>query len=828
MSNDGPVKIEGKQIIDMPFLYPDRILELAQKSALSSKMEIEPAVKATGKEVLESSMGSIDDEFALSEDGLEFLLEESQARATVSFKAESDVIEEHKLSLLDFLIARSGYPIQDIENYSEHYRLQFENIILEKDGVFEKFFLAVQNNIELLSAEKGNEKKSKTTITKEAREKALVDLGPGIFERLGKYYKENSKYYFEENDLSKLLSKHFLTQLYKKPELANQMLKAQENKTQGQHNGMVEEFKKLLPFIYNGTMEELKYIENDFDLFLISPSVLDIATNKERSASAKTNSRADLLSNLHDVLEIVHNYRKNHNFTLTDVLKASDKRPLDLQHNTMLEEEFSRLTIQEKSKMTPLMYIHQRLLDFRKILTENNIEFFDSNDFVVFNSLNPAEMVFVIEKFMMDFMNKIQTPKVNEQKKPLQAEIKKKELELKHEKTRVTTEYLKENHEGKDLLTLAKLLKAEVRSIQTNIKNACDNDDACKKISNDISALNTQLSDLQASVDMLNQQIKDFKDDFIKEYYPQIIPVANGLAQSYEILLKQELANNVFLKNGGTYSCLTFLPIKINACNEEGEHRFECLIAMSGAELDDGESINAHAVLKKFAENIDALEIPEQGSFTFRYVGPSSPSLDLLLKQVGKGLSGSEQSLSSLKQDVLPTFEKACAEKRLINELIALFSSHGEQVQVLGCDNIALPKYIDTMPERQKVLAPVVERPVIADNKAKKKQAIQKKSSNYFTIDAKLSNERDDITYLSAEHITCCSSCQAQKPAVMTVLFNALRQSEKLAEKQRVLLSAMPVKEEEKVSIVNADARHCGMESGVIEKDARKTLVSCM
>lgn len=250
---------------------------------------------------------------------------------------------------------------------------------------------------------------------------------------------------------------------------------------------------------------------------------------------------------------------------------------------------------------------------------------------------------------------------------------------------------------------------------------------------------------------------------------------------------------------------------------------------MSGAELDNDESINAHAVLKSFAKEITALEIPDQGIFSFRYVDPGSHSLELLLKQIGKGLSGSAQPLSPLKKDVLPIFEKACAEKRLINELIALFSLHGEQVQVLGCDNIALPKYIDTTPERQKTLAPVVEEPIRDDKKARKKQVPQKvepakRASNYFTIDARLSNREDDITYLSAEHITCCSSCQAQKPAVMTVLFNALQQSEKLAAQQRALLSSMTVAKEESVVL-----KHCGEQSGSIEMtDSRKVLVCSM
>ncbi|MCS5708471.1 hypothetical protein CC99x_006070 [Candidatus Berkiella cookevillensis] len=834
MSNDGPVKIEDKQIIDMPFLYPDRILELSKKSALSSKIEIEPAVKATAKEVIESSMDSIDDEFDLSEDELEFLspgeASESQARVDLSSKAADDiVIEEHKLSLLDFLIARSGYPIQDIENYSEHYRLQFENIILEKDGIFEKFFLAVQNNIELLSAEKGNEKKSKATITKEAREKALVDFGPAIFSRLGAYYAKDSKYYFEQNELAVELSAYFLKQLYQTPVVAKKMLQSHKNKVDAHHKIKLAELQERLPTTFYGEISELALIKDDFDLFLLSPSVLSLAQNQPFKFVEPSFSRGSLLLELQEVLERSHNlFRVKHGCSQRDMLSSvsSDVEYYDIwseietpEHE--LAERFSRISFERETEMLPSEFLNIKIRYFSDFLFQNNF------DFNILNNLNAVEKIYIVKKFVIDTVNNILKPNLLSEIKANEGKIKAVKLQLTQARKRVEDKYLKDNHGGKALKDLSKELGKGAAEISANIKAQVEVDEECIRLNGTLVALENKQA--LASLDAIEKAAQEFKDEFIHLYHPEILVVKKALEKSYKELCDAQKATEVFLKTGGTTSCLTFLPIKISS-DSPGPDRYECLVAMAGAEIQEtDDAINAHALLEAFSAGLEQFN-----DFTFRYVGQSSHALDLLLKQIGKGLSGREYALSSMKQDILPVYEKSCAEKRLINELIALFSSYGEQVQVLGCDNIALPKYIDTTPERQKALAPVVEEPVCDDKKAKKKQASNKedsskKGSNYFTIDAKLSNEKDDITYLSAEHITCCSSCQAQKPAVMTVLFNALRQSEKLAEKQRVLLSAMPVKEEEKVSIVNADARHCGMQSGVIEsKDARKTLVCSM
>lgn len=825
MSQDGPLKVEDLQIVDIPFLYPERISALAGKLKPPSKMDAGLVITTEPTPRLTTN---IDDDFDISElDSLSPLQKpQFQARMDLSSKAADDVIEEHKLSLLDFLIARAGYPLERAEDYSERYRAQFESMILEEDGIFEKFFLQVKKNIEEIKNADNAGLKKHELIVKEAREKALSDLGPGVFERLGSYYSPSSKYYFEENDLSKSLSNHFLSQLYQNPVLAKKMLQSQADKTKGQYAGMLEEFVKLLPYAYNGTIDELKSVENDFELFLLSPSILAIAQGKVLSTSKKSSSRADLLSNLHDMLEIIHNDRLRHNFTMADMFSPALTRPEDLPHDTTLVDAFSRLSIREDSDITPLMYVDQHLMEFREILKAHNIEFFDSHSFEAFRSLNPTEMVFVVQKFMLDFMKNAKKPEVAAEQHDLQRQIKAKELELKQEKTRVTIEYLALNHSGKELSVLTKELRGGMKQVNENIQQACANDHECKKIVADIEVLQEQSKTLQNTLDSLDKKIKAFKNTFIAKFYPEIVPVANGLTQSYRKLLLEEEDNTSFLKNGGTYSCLTFLPIKIKDSSGLSDDRFECLVAMSGAELDIEHAVNAHAVLKAFAQDMGTVNIPGQGDFNFRYVGPGSSALELLLKQIGKGLSGSENALSPLKGDVLPIFEKACAEKRLINELIALFSLHGEQVQVLGCDNIALPKYTDITPERQKALRSLntgkVSTPVKASGKASAKASSSSvaKVSPFFAIQAKLELDgaEQEMT-LGAEHITCCSSCQAQKPAVMTVLFNAFKQSEKLAAKQNQL-ALHEVK-------MDSKAASCGSEHIVITPSDGRQLVTC-
>ncbi len=94
---------------------------------------------------------------------------------------------------------------------------------------------------------------------------------------------------------------------------------------------------------------------------------------------------------------------------------------------------------------------------------------------------------------------------------------------------------------------------------------------------------------------------------------------------------------------------------------------------------------------------------------------------------------------------------------------MVLFSQR-EQVQVLGCDNIALPTAKQLRDEFQNQL------PVLGADDPK------------FDIKARLASATSaakEVT-LRAEHIPCCDSYQAKKPAVFTVLYSSMQQSQRL------------------------------------------------
>ncbi len=69
---------------------------------------------------------------------------------------------------------------------------------------------------------------------------------------------------------------------------------------------------------------------------------------------------------------------------------------------------------------------------------------------------------------------------------------------------------------------------------------------------------------------------------------------------------------------------------------------------------------NPHQILAKHAKSLNCLI--DGKPFTFRYVDASADKLTLQLLQIGKGLSGRPEPLSSVKNaEILPTFDKLCA-----------------------------------------------------------------------------------------------------------------------------------------------------------------------
>jgi hypothetical protein len=639
------------------------------------------------------------------------------------------------------------------------------------------------------SSKEESKRKSKQNIIKEAREKALEALGPEYFAKLGQYYAKDNRYYFDENETANALSNHFLTKLFGNPELASKILEAQKDKTEGQLKGKQEQLTALLPTAYNGTIEELGSMTDDFDLFLASPSIADIAKGVKVDTSSKRLSRAENLQRVHDILEAGHRLGSRHQYTLSKLLNKTTN-DLDIEFGK-ITGAFERLSLNTRHPKSADQFIEEKLADFGPFLTRHLF------DFDLLKNLNPVEKVYVIKKHVLAYINNSEIPAINARMIELDSQIKLKQEALNEEKMKVTKKYLTDNHGGKDLAVLSRELKAGMRAVTQAIAEKHDSDIACKAIMLEMEALQAQKSPLKDEINHLRNKLTAFKSEFVNTYYSQMIPVAKELNKAYEELIVIDQGNKKFEQEGGTYSCLTFLPIKIVG-NAFTPDRYECLIAMSGAEIESSDSVNAHQLLAQLSENLDAFK-----GFTFRYVGPGTNSLDLLLKQIGKGLSGTAEPLSHLRKDPLPIFEKACAEKRLINELVNLYAHYGQNIQVLGCDNIALPTYMESTPEKQAELQ--AKELAALEAKRKQEEALSKKAAQrsktvakapekelekkaaIFAIDATLPEDRK--VKLHAEHITCCSSCQAQKPAVFTVLFDSMKRGSSLGHRQRALLT---------------------------------------
>ncbi len=791
---------------DIAFLYRDRLNELftGKKGTSAPSVAVTPSSTVSKDKAVEDltlkltsmSIGSsIKDDIDLN-DIVDLLPEDNDSDQLSRLEATTKAADifEHKLGLMDFLINRAGYTAAGTtskEEYSAQYRDHFEQIINEDNGIFQIFYLQVKEildaKIEQLSSQElgkvkleqlnkllKNDKKQelktyqaiepyatqiKEYLTnnkekvakdidsavqkqmqrfiKESREEALKALGPEYFSKLGQYFSANNKFYFEQNPTATELSNHFLQTLYSDPKLTEQMIQAHHDKTAGIYEGMKESFTALLPITFYADVEDLKSVEDNFDLFLASPTVLlqdkRIAPNSPLGKAVLiSKDRAAQLSAIKgniDPQNIKFSvYHKGENFYVDT--KLSQLKIISEKYKIDISEELEQLS-HFKSPVEKVFY-------FQKNVLNNVIKLLDDEH-------AKSKVTFETSK-----------ARLSEKEESLQAE------------------YLRVNHQGKSIDALRIELKAKIKDVFEGIKKNRDENGEYKALYEDFKEISDAQSKKDKDIRADKRAFDSFKSEFIKTFYPELIQVAKSLTISYKELSKAHAAKEKVHLEGATYSCLSFVPVKISAQGQAD--RYECLVAMSGVELN--KEPNPHKIL---AEHARSLSLDIDGKpFTFRYVDASADKLTLQLLQIGKGLSGRPEPLSTVRnEEILPSFDKLCAEKRLVKELMVLFSQHGEQVQVLGCDNIALPTAKQLRDEFQKQL------PALNADDTK------------FDIKARLASATSaatDVT-LRAEHIPCCDSCQAQKPAVFTVLYSSMQQSQRLRQQQQALLAVKaPVK----------------------------------
>ncbi|MBN9287861.1 MAG: hypothetical protein BGO43_03175 [Gammaproteobacteria bacterium 39-13] len=781
---------------DITFLFPQRLHELTEKKSIESSSILDAIDDSTLESVMVPATSHID-------------------RAL-----ESAALLEQKPAFLDFLIEKAGYPIDTTSPVAGQYRAHFEKIIQENDGIFEKLFLKIKERLDLNPDAKSPDQKKRALAIKSAREAALVDLADTL-KALGAYHADNSKYYFSENKLTKDLSSPFLKALYGDPARAQAMLQSQKEKTEGQYEGKLAYIREnLLPGTYYGEVKDLAPLKEDFDLFLISPTVAKLLDSIEKGKKVGTapslyDSRADLLEGVHDTLHRVHRSARGRGKNWLAWLKQAPERPTNLtdypDFTETLTEAFGRLTVEDRP-VQPRAFVDAEIAQFNSLLGKYNF------DFEIYNNLNAAERVFFFKHYVKQYIEH----DLHDNKKVIDEEIAALKEEQKKRAIKVSEQYLKDNHGGKTLKELQPELKEKMREVTEQIATTTKNDEQMKAFDAQIAEKNSQLKLIEQTATEQLAKVNNIKDKFINTYYPQVKPVAKELVTAFDSLDKEEKAAKRTLDEGGNFSCLSFVPVKIS---EEGkEDKYECLVALSGAELESTTGVNPHQILHDFAQTY---KVPGLEQFTFRYVDESAGYLNLALKQLGKGLSGNAKPLSSREHgEALPEFEKSCAEKRLTEELMKLYSSHGSQVQVLGCDNIALPlskqasekgqqafkqreerrlkDIVEKLKKEEKRTpskkstkeAPVKEESVVAtkshEDTAREILKSENEKKAEFTFDASypglLPGESKSIT-LQAEHITCCTSCQTQKPAVMTFLYDSMKRGDA---QRKALLDDMP------------------------------------
>ena len=149
---------------------------------------------------------------------------------------------------------------------------------------------------------------------------------------------------------------------------------------------------------------------------------------------------------------------------------------------------------------------------------------------------------------------------------------------------------------------------------------------------------------------------------------------------------------------GEQNTCMSFFPVKIEL--NSGECKHVCLVTTSGDVYKVGNEKNKEALvafqknLKRLAEKIPAQMI-DKIYYEFIYHDAENGSIDVLLQQVNKGLSGQEQPLSSIKEEtkiVLNDPFRACAEKKFIAYIRdCLKNPNIKSLKILGASNLRMP-----------------------------------------------------------------------------------------------------------------------------------------
>lgn len=603
-----------------------------------------------------------------------------------------------------YLILRAGYYSADSSqresslNEASELKLfqqQFTNKVAEnitsEDSIFVEFFKKIEENLKTLKQKHHNS--SESELIHQARIKTLIDY-KDKFEQMGAYYAENSKYYFDPSSkTTDQLSSYFVKKIYNSAIHSTLLLDAQRKKHENQVNGKKEALKQqILSTGYHFEFDELKDFEDDLDLLLASPSIINMNSNQQLGKLPLAFIQTEV----------------------SDSIKKKEKL----------------ITADERERTA--LYVAKKYIGELNSLLNNQagILGISLDEIKIHQELNSIELIYSTKKQIKKIINQLEL-------KAFQLD---REMKLEKNNIKKSAEKIIETEYN---LKIGKVKEQEKR----NYPNIFDHTVKLNNLDSIYLSLEESKQNVQETVDTIKQVFENKISFFKRIFIADQIKTAKGFAKAYREYSDAQKEFLTFEKSGGSFSCLSFVPLRIDMGNTE---KNICLISLSGVDS------NTHTILEDFTKkqcsscNINGEE------YEFHYISNAADQLDLILMQIGKGLSGTNRALNSQQDSLtLPDFNKTCAEKKLTTKLAELFESHGDNLSVLGCDNIALPIYTQILKQ---------------DKKAKQKKI----KSQQFQLSGKVL--RDDIEEnidLTFEKITCCRACQNQKPAVFTYLYNA-------------------------------------------------------
>ncbi len=557
---------------------------------------------------------------------------------------------------------------------------------------------------------------------KEDRIRATHKVMRDLREKLG-LVSDSHAYYFEQTIEVEELAKAFISTMYQNPDIANALLVAQQSKTLGQKEWAMDEL--------NAVLGDGGYVPATTELTQADVTSTALGYAKDKMASMLTKK-----SQIHQMNQVFsessHDEESLHTKqVLATILRQKEANKADAstlneksaQMQERLKELSKKVLTAEVREYASLKGVEltpdiDGIVAIEPLLQLVEIaQHLDNCGTVERNALQEKKvdilnkMLIANESAILDWLSNETSFQAKDIKK-LKGEKRKRaeEANAKKELAHCRKAFGKiiedvDNPLHQDLI--ARLEENNLTSAKDDFLETCREIAAIDKIIDSENGLNSHVLRLDKSDDKNPLEPVKAITDYVHEF---VDPTFTSSLQKH--LTSGHNLNSSIKKaeSGGSFACLSLVPVHFNL---RGQSRKICFVAMSGLGQFDSQAelAAAQTAVRDYCQQMNEGATSED--YQFAYINDASPEVDFLLDQVNKSLmlgpDGPLTKLPQMKHDsvyqqVSNNPYKGCSEKKLISELMKLAAVHGENMKIMGCANMALPRSVDADEHHQQCI----------------------------------------------------------------------------------------------------------------------------